>query len=85
MSRIQKGMAALMGIAAASLIGWAVLEMVGVLDKGTANDTWTEFVSYTPPALLWTIIVFQVAVGILAIWSSGHYLETRSSRPKKKK
>ena len=69
-------------VAVIALVVFGVVELWGIFDPGY-EDTFSEWVWDTYPVLRWLITVASAAVGGIAVWSAGHYLEGNARRRRK--
>lgn len=73
-TKAQALMVWLMGVAIAALLGFGVVEMMGVVDAAP-EDTYTEWIADLPAAVIVGVTIVHVVAGILFIWSAGHFWE----------
>lgn len=71
---VQSLMIVLMGFAYFTLAVWLVPEIRGVL-SAAKEDTFSEWVWDLPQWAVLSIAVFHLVVGVLFVWSSGHFIE----------
>ena len=64
-----------------ALIAFAVIELSGVFDPA-GEDTFSEWVFDLPLGWVLTIAGLSVVVGVVVVWSGGHYLEGWARRRK---
>lgn len=81
---VQRLMAIAMAIALVALLGWGVLELMGVFSSAV-EDTWSEWVWDQDLWLVLTIVFLHGVGGLLLIWSAGHFLEGYARRRKQER
>jgi len=73
-TKAQGVMIALMGSVFVLLGVWLVPELIGVFSPGT-EDTYSEWVWDLPVFWMFTVAAAHLIVGVVFVWSAGHFVE----------
>ncbi len=80
-TEVQGVMIALMASVFVLLGVWLVPELIGVFSHGT-EDTYSEWVFDLPTLWMFTIAAAHLIVGVVFVWSAGHFVEGYKARRK---